>query len=450
MRNGKKMVVALFAMLLCLGMTACGFSVGNAGGSDDYKELFPDRAATLGSTYKTSNVAYDYSLGEYGAMKVYVDTSEGHSFELDQTYGGFYIKDKDGKEVIHTYPLVKEEYEAYTANVSELRTINGRQFFYSLDSLNHHVYTYLADCGIDLGMIFETEEDPSVFSLVAFRGTPIAGASSDPYAYKGQATEGLDEYVDVDTEDINVDEELTTDEENATLEDDAAQGSDATGSLTNSTLSPDLEKALNSLDTDYNSINWGVRYSLDAELPNLVVSITPYMEYDQIHLLLAFTNLYDRDLAITGTAKALSQEGEEIGETFLYTNAIGSGNTVLADINCGDKMPDGRVRWQDIKVDTEPMKAYVPWEADWGVSGNPADSMITVNYTIYSANKEAMTPGEVYFLLLDESGNVLVKEMEYLSDEIPAGEQYSGSDDIYGDPDTLAAAKALAMFVASN
>lgn len=162
----KKWLIGVLSLVLCLGLTACGFSVGNAGGKDDYKDLFPDRAETLGNAYKTSNVGYDYSLGEYGKMKLYVDTSEGHSFELDQTYGGFVIKDKDGNEVLHTYPLQKDEYANMTAITDEIKTINGRQFFYSVDNLYRHAYTYLADCGIDCGMLLETGEDETGFSLV--------------------------------------------------------------------------------------------------------------------------------------------------------------------------------------------------------------------------------------------------------------------------------------------
>lgn len=450
MKNSKKILLTLLAVILCLGMTACGFSVGTSGKSEDYKELFPDRAATLGSAYKTSDLAYDYSLGEYGSMKVYVDTSEGHSFELDQTYGGFSIKDKDGNEVFHTYPITKDEYANMTANVSDIKKINDRQFFYSVDNLYKHAYTYLADCGIDLGMLFETNLDESVFSLVAFRGTPIDGASSDPYAYKGTATETVDtdEYVDVDDVDIDTDMDIADDN----VETGDTNSTDAAGesATTYSMLTPELENALNSMDTDYSKVNWGVRYSFDADAPNFVVSIAPYMAYDEMHLLLAFTNLYDQELGVIGTAKALSAEGEEIGETFLYTGGIGSGNTVLADINCGDKMPDGRIRWENISIDTDSVGDYIPWEADWGVSGNAADSKLTINYELYSANKEAMTPGEIYFLLLDQSGNVLVKEMEYVSDEIPAGEKYSGTSDIYASPEILSAVKDIAVFVASN
>ena len=442
MKNCKRLLAAVLAVVLCLGMSACGFHVGTSTKSEDYKELFPDRAAALGSSYKTSNLAYNYSLDGYGSMQVYVDTSEGHSFELDETYGGFSIKDKDGNEVFHTYPLPKDEYANMTSYVDEVKTINGRQFFYSLDQLYTHCYTYFADCGIDCGMLFETDQDESVFSLVAFRGTPIDGASSDPYTYKGESAD-----MSVETEDdLNMDD--TVDDDIAG--DDAADSSDEKGSLTTTTLSSDVESALNSLDTDYSNIYWGVKYSLDSEMPGLVVSVTPFTEYDQNALLLAFTNMYDQPLGITGTAKALSKDGEEIGDTFIYTDAIGPANTVIAKINCGDEVPDGRVRWEDVKIDTEPNGKYVPWECDWSVTGNPDDSYITINYEFYSANNEPMKLGEVHYVLLDESGFVLVDEMDFVSDETPAGEKYTGSEDIYADPEILKAVKGIAIFASSN
>ena len=443
MKKCKRLLVAVLAVALCLGMSACSFHVGTSTKSEDYKELFPDRAASLGSSYKTSNLAYNYSLGDYGSMQVYVDTSEGHSFELDDTYGGFSIKDKDGNEVFHTYPLPNDEYANMTSYVDEVKTINGRQFFYSLDQLYTHCYTYLADCGIDCGMLFETDQDESVFSLVAFRGTPIDGASSDPYAYKGESADIAEE---PEEDDLYVDEEIDED----VAEDDTADGADEKGALTTTTLSSDVEAALNSLDTDYSNIYWGVRYSLDPEMPGLVVSVTPFREYDQNSLLLAFTNMYEKPVAITGTAKGLSQDGEEIGETFLYTGAIGPANTVIAKINCGDDTPDGRVRWEDVSIDTDPSGKYVPWECDWSVTGNPEDSYITVNYEFYSANNEPMKLGEVHFVLLDESGFVLADEMDFVDEETPAGEKYTGSEDIYGDPELLKAAKGIAIFASSN
>lgn len=379
----KKWLIGVLSLVLCLGLTACGFSVGNAGGKDDYKDLFPDRAETLGNAYKTSNVGYDYSLGEYGKMKLYVDTSEGHSFELDQTYGGFVIKDKDGNEVLHTYPLQKEEYANMTAITDEIKTINGRQFFYSVDNLYRHAYTYLADCGIDCGMLLETGEDETGFSLVAFRGTPIDGASSDPYTYKGTAASTEEVMEEVAPEDTVASEDGNL--ENTEPADPDVSGATVDPSGAAAAPEGDVTQLLANLQTDYNKINWGVSYSLDEQLPYLVVSIAPYVVYDEIHLLIGFTNLYNDNISLSGEAVALGADDAEIGSTYIYTGAIGGGNTVLADINCGDQKPDGRIRWKEITSETDTLTTYVPWEADWAIEDHISDSYLTVNYEFYGA-----------------------------------------------------------------
>ena len=444
----KKWLIGVLSLVLCLGLTACGFSVGNAGGKDDYKDLFPDRAETLGNAYKTSNVGYDYSLGEYGKMKLYVDTSEGHSFELDQTYGGFVIKDKDGNEVLHTYPLQKDEYANMTAITDEIKTINGRQFFYSVDNLYRHAYTYLADCGIDCGMLLETGEDETGFSLVAFRGTPIDGASSDPYTYKGTAASTEEVMEEVAPEDTVASEDGNL--ENTEPADPDVSGATEDPSVAAAAPEGDVTQLLANLQTDYNKINWGVSYSLDEQLPYLVVSIAPYVAYDEIHLLIGFTNLYNDNISLSGEAVALGADDAEIGSTYIYTGAIGGGNTVLADINCGDQKPDGRIRWEEITSETDTLTTYVPWEADWAIEDHISDSYLTVNYEFYGAGGQAIVPGEVHFVLLDEQGNVLAKDMTYLGDEVAAGEKYAGSEDIYSDKELLSATKDMAIFATST
>ena len=58
MKNCKRLLAAVLAVVLCLGMSACGFHVGTSTKSEDYKELFPDRAASLGSTIQWNLKSY--------------------------------------------------------------------------------------------------------------------------------------------------------------------------------------------------------------------------------------------------------------------------------------------------------------------------------------------------------------------------------------------------------
>ena len=177
---------------------------------------------------------------------------------------------------------------------------------------------------------------------------------------------------------------------------------------------------------------------------------TSNVAYDEIHLLIGFTNLYNDNISLSGEAVALGADDAEIGSTYIYTGAIGGGNTVLADINCGDQKPDGRIRWKEITSETDTLTTYVPWEADWTIEDHISDSYLTVNYEFYGAGGQAIVPGEVNFVLLDEQGNVLAKDMTYLGDEVAAGEKYAGSEDIYSDKELLAATKDMAVFATST
>ena len=121
----KRIITLLLCVVLTLGAVGCSFSVGNKGEDKDYKDIFTDKASELGKSYKTSLLTYDFTAGDYGKMKIYVDTSEGHSFEVDSEHGGFLLKYDEGEEVLHAYMLDPSTYEQVTAEVDDVRTING-------------------------------------------------------------------------------------------------------------------------------------------------------------------------------------------------------------------------------------------------------------------------------------------------------------------------------------
>lgn len=445
-----KIFPLILAILFCMATTGCGFRVGNVsgGGSDGYEDVFPDRVAELGKSYKGSTLAYSFKLGDYGSMNVYVDTSEGHSFELDAENGGFAIQDKSGKEVLHAYGLDPEMYKAITAQLSEVRTINNRDFFFSVDSDVFHTYSYFADCGLDCGMIFETEEGEDVFRLIAFRGTPIEGASSDLFAYQGVVSEVNETNDSQNTEETGNTEETDIFQEAENQDTDSS--GDTPGALVNSQLGADVEEQLLQLQSDYNKVNWGVRYALSEDYPALVVSVAPYVSYGEYHLLVAFTNLYGEDVSVSGSAKAYGEGDEFIGETYIYTTAIGCGNTVLEDINCGEKIPDGRIHWEDCAIDTEPYDSFVAWQADYKTSGSTSDGYITIDYSIYADNGSEFSPGTVTFLILDDKGNIMGNGSDYYTDMVAAGEKHEGSASVFGEEEFLSQGSSVAMFATST
>lgn len=206
----------------------------------------------------------------------------------------------------------------------------------------------------------------------------------------------------------------------------------------------DALSLLASLDTDYANVYWGVSYSIFDDLPGLVVSLTPCVQYDSYGLVVAITNLYNEEMTFAGNAVALDSDGNEIGETYIFEPNIGTGNTAVAVIDCGQSMPDGRVQWTECET-LETTASYVPWEADYQVTGNPADECLNVEYSFYASDGTACTDAKVTVFLLDEDGLVIGVGADYIS-ELGEGETYDGTVNVYGDKDILALTKGVAMF----
>lgn len=432
----KKIIVFFLCVIMTLGIAGCSFSVGNKAEDKDYREIFTDKASEMGESYQTSFLTYDFTAGDYGQMKIYLDTSEGHSFEVDSENAGFLIRDEEGEEVLHAYMLDSSVYEQLTAEVDEVRTINGRDFFASDNDEKevYHAFSYLADCGMDCGMILEAYENPEIMGVVAFDGVPLENAKSDIYVYKGEAAEAVSD---------SADEDKTSDEPEASPE------SSDTPQPASDDVNDDTETLLANLDTDYANINWGVAYSVSEKFPGIVISIAPYISYDQVNLLVAVTNLYEEPVSFSASASALGEEDAVVGTGYVYAPAIGSGNTIVNTISCYDGMPDGRIQWEDGKISFETYMEYVPWEGDYEVSGNPGDGCLTVSYQLYPATDEAIEPGAVTIALLDENGNIMTVGMDYVDAAVEAGETHQGTMDLYEDKELLSRVSGAAMFVDS-
>ena len=206
----------------------------------------------------------------------------------------------------------------------------------------------------------------------------------------------------------------------------------------------DALSLLASLDTDYANVYWGVSYSIFDDMPGLVISLTPCMQYDSYGLVVAITNLYNEEMTFAGNAVALDKEGNEIGETYIYAPNIGTGNTTVAVIDCGQNMPDGRVNWTECET-METTADYVPWEADYQVTGNPADECLNVEYSFCASDGTACTDAEITVCLLDQDGLVIGIGADYIP-ELEENKKYTGTVSVYGDKDILAMTQGVAMF----
>lgn len=91
------------------------------------------------------------------------------------------------------------------------------------------------------------------------------------------------------------------------------------------------------------------------------------------------------DIWFNGSAVALDEDGNKIGEIYIYEPNLGSGNTAVEVIDCGQTMPDVRVQWTEGQT-MEASGTYVPWETDYSVSGNPEDGYLSVDYSFYASD----------------------------------------------------------------
>ncbi len=445
--NGiKKIFLTALAIISAAAVTGCSFSFGDTSDVNErHEELFPDKATA--SEQKTSYIAYEFSLDGRGSMKVYVDTSVGHKFELDKENSGFIIKDKDGAEALHAYCMEEETYKSATAGIENVRNINDRDFFYEKVKDYHSLFSYMADCGLDCGMIMQST-DEGAFGLVSFEGKPIEGASDDIYFYQGTLSAGSEPVTTETSVTTIATETEAAPTETSPKSETVPISAAAAGKYVNSYLSPEAEELLSELQSDYHKINWGVRYPVSEELPYLVISVAPYMSYDEQCLLIGITNLYDRDISFSGSATAVSKDDDVVGDAYVYTGTLGSGNTVFQPIYCGSKLPDGRIKWENCSIETNLYESYVPWEADYTLTKN-ADGRLTLVYSLYGKDGAETVPGNVYAILIDDSGNVLAFGKDFSADTVPSGEKYGSGIVFYQDNYMLAGTADVCMFATS-
>ena len=338
--------------------------------------MFPDAAANLDGSYKTSNLSYRFTVdGDYGEMTVHVDTSNGHSFEIiEDGPAGFKIKDSDG----------------------------------NYDN----------------------------FRLVAFRGEPLEGSTTDVHAYQGTPAD----------EGAAVEETPDAVDENEKSTDVNAEDTTTTQTTANANLDSEIASTLNGLNTDYNKVKWGSVYSIFPDNPGIVISVAPGKLFNEDILVVAITNLYDQEISFSGSAKARGKDDAIVGETFIYQGCIGAGNTVIEYIDC-DGTPDGRISWEECEIG-ESYQEYVPWEADYQAKGNAQDGYLTVEYGFFASNGDACDSTMITILLVDGDGYITGVMTDYM-EAIAENETKNGSVDVYGDESMLSQTKDIAIFANS-
>ena len=193
--------------------------------------------------------------------------------------------------------------------------------------------------------------------------------------------------------------------------------STTTAPADNSYLTASQKSALKALDTDYNKVNWGVQYS-PAGMDGIIISVAPYYDDKYPYLLIAVTNIYNKDVTFSGKGSIKDKYGSEIGTASFYDVAIRPGNTVVRSVFC-DGTPTGEIYWTDLEL-PQVFEESAYWESDWSLNTD-LDGYYQVNYTILS--NEYMCPGEVTAVLIDAYGNILAVAYDFNADE---GKNVSG------------------------
>lgn len=191
----KKKLYRVTALALALALTGCSWSVGTGSRQDNrsYDEIF-----TWGNESKIhSSMTYRVDIGEYGGMNLILDTSLGHSFALDGATNTFTVTDKEGTTRVKGRFVSREQYGNFTSVYSdqdlEIRNVNNRDLALFFDNTTEKclAFTYLADCGLDVGLIMESDSEESL-RYIAFSGEALEDSSADIYHYLGTPAQSGD------------------------------------------------------------------------------------------------------------------------------------------------------------------------------------------------------------------------------------------------------------------
>lgn len=445
----KRWLSLLLAAVLTFSLAGCGFSIGNVpSGSKDgvgYEELFPDAAAEWGKSHKESFKGYKFSLAGYGSMMVYVDTTNGHKFNLRNEQQGFAITDADGNDVLSAMCVPKEIYEENTMYCDTVETTNGRDFFKDNIDGSSVRMCYLADVGMDAGLIVEVLGDAKDFRLVSLTGTPLSGASANIYDYKGQEEVAI---VEPDPEPAPEPDPIPDPDPTPSPDPIPVPGDEKVVGPNYSTIDTQTANILDNLDTDYVKVNWKIRYPLSEDYENIIISIAPTSIYDMQCLVVAVTNLYDYPLNVSLDGAALDSAGKDASSFYFTVDSLGSGNTmtfVVFGENGND--PDGSLSFSNIIVSEYTYSTYIPWVADW--SAKRTDTGVSFEYDIYNEYNYDMTVGLLYVFLTDSNNDIVAIGTDYLYNEISAGDSYPSTINITLDELNVSRVSGAAMFANS-
>ena len=204
--------------------------------------------------------------------------------------------------------------------------------------------------------------------------------------------------------------------------DDSNKNNTNNDAHTDSYISAEASASIDSIDTDYKKVKWGVQYSPDG-MDGLVISVTPYFDGNTNYLILGLTNLYSEDITVSASGYVNGANGEDLGKVSIYDTAIRPGNTTIHQIFYEGES-NGSIHWDNIEL-PKVFEESTYWEADWAL-GADSDGYAELNYTLNF--KDTGYAGYIWALVLDENGYVIGYAQDYNSDK---GNSASGTIKFY-------------------
>lgn len=428
----KKLLTVFVGVVLTLSLTGCGFSIGTSGESGDYSDVFTD-PITSGKIHTMKS--YQFTVGDYGSTTVYVDTTDGASFELVETPAGFKINSKSGDCVLDATCVDKDYFKDYTVSCGESTYVyNDTEYLKRPD--NDYYCTYLANVGLDCGVIIETAAAKDL-SLIAFSGKPLADSSSDVDEYRGVSDEP--------TSHAEIVTEQSSTEDSTTIEPDTNSADDTTSSdysTYGEVIDSDTAEKLSSLGTNYSMVKWDHEFYVEGSDHTLVAStaITP----DGI--VVAITNLGSKSVSFTGSAHIKGDTNSLSDSIALLEPCLAVGGTTINYTEC-DSANITSITLEDCSI----TDAYLT-AADWsvnatvttdGTSSSDYGDNVSINYSYESSTGCSYTSLKV--LLLNNVGEVLGYGIGFVND-VPVGENVNSTMYAIAAPHSLDSLADMAMF----
>ncbi len=180
-------------------------------------------------------------------------------------------------------------------------------------------------------------------------------------------------------------------------------------------LNEDIKYMLGQLETDYNKVNWDSEFVPFKD--STVFSAASYdTGNDTYYYILAITNLGPEPITVSGEGHVKGEDGQNIGDLYLFADCIGSANTYVTSVYCSD-IPNGEVEWTSLKEEPASVyQKYVPWEADWTVENDPDSEIpaIRIVYDIYA--NETFDTCILNGLVLNEDGKIVDTFTDFVSE----------------------------------